>query len=390
MQRIGLFGGTFNPIHMGHLRLAGAFVQALSLDRLIVIPDYMPPHKDAPDLASAADRYNMCRLAAASIPNAEVSDFELRRQTKSYTVHTLQHFSALYPDAELFFIMGSDMFVTLESWYDTKTLFSLATMCAGARTHGEYERLIEYAAALNKKGVTTCVVDIEPYAASSTDIREGLRQVGSAKHQALPQPVCRYIDTVRPYGGEREDVLFYKKKIAARLSEARYEHSVCVAKEAATLSILFGADESKAYIAGLIHDIAKEIPQDEQLQMLKKSGIILDGVEQKTPKLWHAILGAQLVRSLGINDEQIINAIRYHTTAREGITLLEQVVYLADWISFERSFQAARTIRERIAFGLDSATLCALSVSIAGLAKKESSLHIDTVKAYNSFLPAEQ
>lgn len=389
MQRIGLFGGTFNPIHMGHLRLATAFVQSLCLDKLIVIPDYMPPHKDAKDLASAVDRYNMCRVAVAGIPNAEVSDYELRRETESYTVHTLQHFNAVFPDAELFFIMGSDMFVTLEEWYDAKTLFTLATMCAGARNLGEYRRLVEYADMLTQKGVKTCVVDIEPYAASSTDIREGLRRVGGARHESLPESVCRYIDTVRPYGGERADVLLYKQEIAARLSAQRYEHSVCVAKEAVTLSILFGADENKAYIAGLLHDIAKEMPQDEQLQMVQKSGIILDGVEQKTPKLWHSILGAQLVRSIGINDEQIINAIRYHTTAREGSTLLEQVVYLADWISFERSFKAAQTVRERIAFGLDSAMLCALSASIAGLAKRECSLHIDTVMAYNSFLPAE-
>ncbi len=390
MQKIGLFGGTFNPIHKGHLHLAKAFLQALSLDKLIFIPTYMPPHKDAHDLASSVDRYNMCRLAVSDIENAEVSDFEIRRETKSYTVHTLQHFKKLYPDAEFFFLMGSDMFITLERWYEAETLFTLATMCAGARNQGEYATLSQYAQRLAHKGVKTKIIDIEPFEASSTEIRARIHKQGSANHEALPQPVRRYIDTVHPYGGEREEIRRFKSEIAARLSENRYEHSICVAAEAVTLSILFSADENKAYVAGLVHDITKEMDLPAQLQMLKKSGIILDDVEQRTTKIWHAISGAVLARSLGINDEEIINAIRYHTTAREGITLLEQVVYLADCISFDRTFAAADLIRERVSSGLDSAMLCALSLSIQGLAKKQSPIHIDTVKAYNSFLPAAQ
>ncbi len=388
MQKIGLFGGTFNPIHNGHLHLADAFCRALMLDELFFIPTYSPPHKDAQGLASGADRYNMCRVAISGLPGARVSDFEIRRETKSYTVYTLQHFKERYPDAEFYFLMGFDMFITLEQWHEANALFRFATMCAGARSKGEYEQLVRHAAYLAQKGAKTHILDVEPYEASSTRIRTQLAQ--DIVPAALPQPVLRYIDTVRPYGKEQKEALSYKAEISKRLSPVRYEHSLCVAKEAVTLSILFGADEKRAYAAGLLHDIAKDLPQAEQLQMLKKSGIILDDVERVAPKLWHAIIGTQLVRDIGINDTQIINAIRYHTTAREGITLLEQVIYLADCISFDRRYTGADAIRERIALGLDSAMLCALSLSIMGLAKKESSIHIDTVKAYNSFLPAQQ
>lgn len=387
MQKIGLFGGTFNPIHEGHLRLARAFGKALSLDRLIVIPDHTPPHKEAQDLANGVDRYNMCRLAVRDIPRAEVSDFEIRRDEKSYTVHTLRHFKERYPDAQLYFLMGSDMFLTVEHWYDAQSLFSLAVLCAGARLPDETEHLKRQEQRLRALGARTVVLDIEPLRASSTEVRERLR-IGTVD-DAVPETVRRYIRTVCPYGCEPEPIRRWKRETAARLGAKRRWHCECVAKEAATLAILYGADENKAYTAGLLHDIAKELPPAEQLQILKKSGIILDDVERREPKLWHAKAGAELSRELGINDPEIINAIRYHTTAREGITLLEQVIYLADCVSFERTYEGADAIRAQMAFGLDSALLMATSLSIAFLAKRNSPIHIDTVKAYNSFLPAE-
>ncbi|MFA9381839.1 MAG: nicotinate (nicotinamide) nucleotide adenylyltransferase, partial [Acetanaerobacterium sp.] len=311
MQKIGLFGGTFNPIHEGHLRLAAAFYKELGLDKLYFIPDHTPPHKDASLLASGLDRYNMCRVATVDMQGTEVCDYEIRRDTKSYTVHTVRYFKDAYPDAELYLLMGGDMFLTVQHWVEAQTIFALAAVCGGARNVGEYQALVDHAQILTQNGARPLVVDIEPYIASSTVIRAGMGTGADFAHDALPVSVGRYIDTVRPYGGEQEEIVRYRQALSERLSAKRHEHSVCVAKEAVVLAILFGADEKKAYTAGLLHDIAKDLTHDEQLQMLKKFGIILDDTERGAPKLWHAIIGAHYIGTLGINDAEIINAIRY-------------------------------------------------------------------------------
>jgi predicted HD superfamily hydrolase involved in NAD metabolism len=168
------------------------------------------------------------------------------------------------------------------------------------------------------------------------------------------------------------------------LSPKRYYHSICVAKEAAALAVIFGADAKKAYTAGLLHDIAKDMSTEQQLQMLAKFDIILSDAEERSKQLWHPIVGAVYVQhELGINDTEIINAIRYHTTARKGITLLEMIIYLADCISFDRDYPDAAILREKITHSLQDAMLSALSLTIQSLAKRDSLIHIDTIEAYN-------
>ncbi len=383
MRRIGIFGGTFNPIHQGHLHLAAEFYKQLGLCEVLLIPDYTPPHKAHDHLADGVDRYNLCRIAAHGLPYIKVSDYEIRRKTKSYTVYTLEHFSDLNPNAELCLLMGSDMFYTVDTWHDAARIFELATLCAGARNAGEYEKLTAYAKVLEQKGAKTRVVNIEALSVSSTDIREAIIN-GIPLPQGLPGQVGRYIDAVKLYTAETAEIVSYKALLERMLSPKRRFHSLCVAKEAAALAIIFGADASKAYTAGLLHDIAKDMNEEQQLQMLAKFDIILSDAESRSKQLWHPMIGAEYVRQeLGINDTEIINAIRYHTTARKGITLLEKIIYLADCISFERDYPDAAIIRDKINDSLDSAMQCALSLTIQSLAKRDSLIHIDTIEAYN-------
>ena len=116
MDKLGIFGGTFNPIHNGHVSLAKHYIQALGLDELLVIPTKQPPHKSAPDLAPASARLRLCRLAFAGVPEAVVSDMEIVRSGKSYTVDTVAQLRAMYPHAELYLLVGSDMFLTFSQW----------------------------------------------------------------------------------------------------------------------------------------------------------------------------------------------------------------------------------------------------------------------------------
>lgn len=176
----------------------------------------------------------------------------------------------------------------------------------------------------------------------------------------------------------------YKEIIKPMLSERRYFHSLCVADEAVILAKKFGCDKEKAYTAGILHDIIKDTPKEEMLKMFNDFGIILTGVEKQAPKLWHAILGSEYVRRvLEIDDEDIISAIRYHTTAKADMTLLEKVIYIADFTSADRDYNGAEDMRKAAEVGLDTAMRAALKFSVIDLAEHGKAIHPDTIDAYN-------
>lgn len=175
--------------------------------------------------------------------------------------------------------------------------------------------------------------------------------------------------------------------IKKRMSECRYLHCVNVAESAVQLARKYGADESKSKIAGLLHDITKEMPIQEQRKLIDKYGIELNEIESKTPKLWHSISGSLFVKyELGVKDEDIINAIRHHTSAAKGMTILEKVLYVADFISAERDYPGVEKIRAVAKKDLDLCVLEGLVFSIQDLVNKNSLIHPDTVEAYNELL----
>lgn len=176
----------------------------------------------------------------------------------------------------------------------------------------------------------------------------------------------------------------YKKIISECMSEKRYIHSVNVAKKAVELAKIYGANEEKAAIAGIVHDITKEMANDEQLDIIKSSGAELDAVEKVTKKLWHSISGAIYIRqTLGIEDEDIINAVRYHTTGRSGMSLLEKVIFVADFISDERDYEGVEYMKKAVKEGLEEAVFCGSKFSIKSLLKSDLCVHHNTVMAYN-------
>lgn len=169
-----------------------------------------------------------------------------------------------------------------------------------------------------------------------------------------------------------------------RLNEKRYFHSLCVAEEAKRLAEKYGGDSEKAYLAGLLHDITKNAPDEEHLQIFKEFGIILSDVEQNAKKLWHAMSGALYVKNiLGINDPEIIDAIRYHTTAKADMSLLAEILYLADFTSKDRDYEDVDVIREYVDESLEKAFVYALEYSISDLVNQGRAVHPDTVAAYN-------
>lgn len=191
MQKVAVFGGTFNPIHNGHVHLATEFSKRLNADQVLLIPSRVPPHKQAKDLASSKDRLAMCRLAAHEY-HFEVSEIELERTGLSYTSDTLRELKQIYPDAELFFITGEDMFLTLASWHEAKSIFSLATLCAAPRSYSGMEKLSRYSEFLRENGAKTVIENIDYLPISSTMVRTAAKQ-GKNLTAFVPVTVADYI-----------------------------------------------------------------------------------------------------------------------------------------------------------------------------------------------------
>ena len=174
------------------------------------------------------------------------------------------------------------------------------------------------------------------------------------------------------------------------LSDFRRIHSLNVSKEAVRFAEKYGADVEKARLAGLLHDVTKETKGDLQLQIIEKGGIILSETEKRSPKLWHAISGACYVRDvLGIDDEDIFNAIRYHTTARAGMSMLEKVVFLADFTSAERDYPDIDVIREHAEHSLEEGMLYGIRFTLTRLVGRADLVSPDALAAYNEILLEE-
>ena len=164
----------------------------------------------------------------------------------------------------------------------------------------------------------------------------------------------------------------YEEIISKRMKSARFKHSKNVAKEAVRLAKKYGADVQKAEIAGILHDATKETPDDEQLALMEKIGISASEMKNSSRKLWHAVSGSAFVKAeLGITDEDIINSIRYHTTGRENMTVLEKVIFVADFTSADRDYEGVEKMRKIADKDLDEAVLEGMAFTIADLAQRK-------------------
>ena len=191
-MKIGVLGGTFNPIHNSHIHLAQQYANQLGLDRMVIVPSFIPPHKKADSLASGEDRYEMCLLATRDIPLFHVTRFELDQGGKSYTYKTLRHIQQKYPESELFLIMGADMFVTVQDWRLASEIFSMATLCGGQREKGELNMLDIHKQTLENQGARCIIIDLEAKPLSSTLVREMIAS-GQQPTELINPEVWEYI-----------------------------------------------------------------------------------------------------------------------------------------------------------------------------------------------------
>ncbi len=204
-MRIGIFGGSFNPPHNGHLHLANSVHGALQLDEVLLVPAKQPPHKSASAYAPAEDRLAMCRLAAEEYPWMRAEDYELRQNAVSYSYYTVTHFAKVYPDAELFLLIGGDMLRTFTQWYRFQDILRYAALAAIAREPEEYANLQKCADELRQYGEIH-LLNVETISISSTKIRENVKK-SQNNSCYLPEKIVQYIKQRNLYAGSDDSCI---------------------------------------------------------------------------------------------------------------------------------------------------------------------------------------
>ena len=389
-MKIGIYGGTFNPPHLGHMAAAKTAVQVLGLDKLILIPAAAPPHKQLPaGSATPEQRLEMARLMAdnLNLPGvAQVSDIELRREGKSYTSDTLVAMKALYPEAELWLLMGTDMFLSLQNWHKPEKIMELAGICGFGRTEQDGEELFApQRAFLQEKynaRLTTItlpgLVDV-----SSTQLRERLEQGGGGDF--LCQAVYGYILLNGLYGTKADLKHLELPELRAcsysMVRAKRIPHIKGTEEEAVRLARRWGVDETLACRAAILHDCTKYLELDEQLALCNQYGVELDELEQRAVKLLHSKTGACIAKHVFGEDEQVYQAIFWHTTGKADMSMLEKVIYLADYIEPTRDFDGVEPLRALAYEDIDRALLMGMEMTIEDMKQLGNPIHRNTQAA---------
>lgn len=367
-NKIGIFGGTFHPVHNGHLALARHAAEALGIDRVLFVIDRIPPHKTLAEGADDSERLEILRLATADEPGFEVETMELEREGKSYSVDTLRELKQRYPDSELYFFMGSDMLNSFTTWRSPDEIAKLATLVCtvrGGQSGGEEQT----AADLRQRYSANVILLEEVSSLSSTIVRERIRDALPITGM-IPDNAAHYIYLHGCY--QPAGIRSYYERLTKELKPQRMEHTAYVLETAIALADRFGADAKKARTAALLHDCAKYLPDD----------ILLSYADTEPPmiQILHAPAGADYARTAyGVENPEILRAIRLHTTGDAGMTLLDKIIYLADMIEPSRSYDGVDQIRN--ASSLDEMMRLALLRSICYIKEKGNAIHPATLRA---------
>ena len=354
MKKIGIMGGTFDPIHNGHLIAAEEVLQALDLDEVIFMPAGASPLKNAAKTASARHRHIMCVLATYDNPKFSVSTLEIDRAGITYTVDTLAELKDQRPHDALFFIVGADVIKTFSKWKNFDEILRMCKIVAVTRGGVEESNFA------NNYYDNIIYLKIPDVDISSSNIRTRLAQ-GKSPRYLLPQSVLDYICKEGLYGGQLAKL---KEILRIDLSAERFAHSLSVLQEAENLGQHHGLDEAsleKLRLAALLHDCAKnfcdERPFAEINALCHSQDIALDDFCANAPWLAHSFAGAALARAkYGVTDAEVLSAIACHTFGKPNMSIIDKIIYIADFIEVTRPNNEARSHARTLAYkDLDAA-----------------------------------
>ena len=373
MGRIGIYGGAFNPPHIGHIRAAEYAVKALNLDKLLLIPSGTSPHKPLPaGSPTAQQRLEMVRAWAGE--GMEPCDLEIKREGASYTYETVQQLKAQYPHDDLILCMGTDMFLSFASWKNPDIILqnvSLAVFYRGDK--GEIASIAEKKAAYEAQGHRIYLVENPVTEISSTQLRRML--VFRCAAPFLDERVARYIednglyDTLAEYGNLPMEEL--EEVVVRLLNPNRVKHVLGCRDTAAELAKLWGADETDAARAGLLHDITKALDGPLQLTLCSEYGKVLDEFSENNPKTLHALTGSLVAERIFGENEAVVKAIESHTTGKPAMNTLEKIIYVADYMEPNRDFPGVEGLRRLAYTDLDGALKLGLEMTLAMLKQQK-------------------
>ncbi len=371
MKKIGIFGGSFDPVHNEHINMALSAIKELALDVLYVIPTYKAPHKSGA-VATAEDRYNMLCLAFKNQEKVVVSRYELDLKSTSYTYLTIQYFKQKYKDSEIFFIMGSDMLSSFTTWKNPQIISQNAHLVLTSR---QGEDNLDETSINEVKSLYGAKITRLNYVGSnlsSTIIRVYL-SLGLDASAYAPQSVLDYAV---------KNQIYSKNKLYNYVNNAlptkRKIHTAGVIITAINLAKKLKVDKEKAEISALLHDIAKyknkgDYPNIKELETCEEP-------------IAHQYIGAYIAKEeLGILDEEILDAIKYHSTGKPNMSALSKVLYVADLIEPSRKYEGVDLIREKIEKDFDDGFIYAVCEVLEFLKQKQqpiNQLTIDTAKYY--------
>ena len=388
-MKIAIYGGSFNPPHLGHVEVAMTVYRELSPDIFFIVPDNEPPHKELEEGSpSAQQRLELCELAFSEIPEVQVSDMELIREGKSYTADTITKLREEYSDDEIYLIMGTDMFLSLDCWYRFEYLIKQCVLTVFPRTEDDMEDILSCKERYeNEFGANIQLLPHVALPISSSEVREKLRlRLGA---ELVDDRVYSHI-IKNGYYEALPELSWLREKSYSHLKESRIGHVAGCESEAVLLAMHWGENPEKAATAGILHDITKRLSPEEQLKMCDEYGIICDELEKRTPKILHAKTGAALARELfGVSDS-IYEAIRWHTTGKPDMSLLEKITYLADYIEPTRVFEGVEELRKLAYEDIDEAMRRGLEMSVEDLNRRGIEPHHDTLDALYWYTRAVQ
>ncbi len=376
---VAIYGGSFNPPHIGHVHVAEAVRANFNPKHFLVIPAGTPPHKElAAGGASDSERMEMCRLAFAHC-GCTVSDIEIKREGKSYTADTIRMVREMYPqEKEILLVVGTDMFLSLDTWHEAEFILRSVHVVVVRRDEDKLalrKKALEYAKMYHTR---TTIVALKPVLAASSNVRELLPLRGG--RETLPEKVYEYIISRRLYGAKPEwDWL--RQEAYAMLKPKRIPHVRGCEEEAMRLAKRWGEDSEKAAEAAILHDITKKLNLREQLILCGKYGIIPDTLEESSEKLLHSKTGAAIARErFGVSDE-VYESIKWHTTGKADMSLLDKIIYMADYIEPNRDFEGVAVLRELAYTDLDKAMVLGFEMSLEDLARYKVQPHPNTMEA---------
>ena len=388
-MRIGVYGGSFNPPHRGHVLAAAELIQKLGLDKLLIVPAADPPHKSlALGSPGPLDRLALCRVAFAGVKGAEICDIEVRREGKSYTVDTLAELCSVYHGDKLFLVMGTDMFLSFSDWREPERISEMAALAVVHRSEDEElwnSVLVEADRLRRALDAEIVTVDNDCVEISSTQVR---RMLAFGAPVGLEPGSLRLIREKGWYLTGNLKGLSYERLQEVSLSlhdEKRRPHVVGTAETARTLAEQWGEDPDTARRAGILHDITKALNKKEQLHICEKYAMMPTQFQIDNPKLLHAVTGAIIAGEIFGESEAIVSAIRWHTTGRAYMSVLEKILYIADYMEPHRDFPGVEELRDLVWDDLDAAVWRGLDQSVCYLRRLGRLVDPDSLEAWHYY-----